>query len=67
MGVVKNKDSIYIRLNEDKDLNYINYNIQQLLGSGIYNISKKIVSPRSNFFSGIKFDPESIRITCRQI
>lgn len=61
------EDSIYIRLNEDKDLNYINYNIQQLLGSGIYNISKKIVSPRSNFFSGIKFDPESIRITCRQI
>jgi len=60
------QDSIYIRLNENKDLDYINHNIQKMLASDVYNISKKIISPRSNFFAGIKFDPEAIRILCRQ-
>jgi acyl-CoA synthetase (AMP-forming)/AMP-acid ligase II len=59
------RDSIYIRLNADCDLDWLNNMLEKTIGLENYFISKKIIEPRLNFFSGIKFDPESIRIMCR--
>lgn len=56
---------IYIRTNNDVDMVYINRQLGILIGTSNYYISKKVVKDRSEFFSGIKFDPESIRIYCR--
>lgn len=56
---------IYIRVNTEIDLNQFNKTLGDKLGSSNYLISKQIIQPRSNFFSGIKFDPESIRIQSR--
>ena len=58
---------IYIRLTNDYDIHELNKKLGQHLGTSDYYIHKKIVHPRQNFFSGIKFDPESIRIVCRQL
>ena len=59
-------ESIYIRLDRDIDLTSLNKKLVNDLGFE-YFISKKIIGPRNSFYSGIKFDPESIRIICRQI
>jgi acyl-CoA synthetase (AMP-forming)/AMP-acid ligase II len=58
---------IYIRSNFDLNLEHVNRQIGILLGTSNYQISKKIVKDRSEFFSGIKFDPESIRLYCRNL
>ena len=58
---------IYIRLTDDYDIDELNEKLGQHLGTSDYYIYKKIIQPRQNFFSGIKFDPESIRIVCRQL
>jgi acyl-CoA synthetase (AMP-forming)/AMP-acid ligase II len=60
-------DTIYLRSNLDIDINYLNKKIDVLIGSHLYHISKKIIAPRELFFSGIKFDPESIRLYCRNL
>lgn len=58
---------IYIRTTDDIDLNGLNKELGLQLGTSNYYISTKIDKPRSEFFSGIKFDPEAIRIYCRNL
>jgi acyl-coenzyme A synthetase/AMP-(fatty) acid ligase len=58
-------DSIYIRSNTAVDLKQVNIEILNLINEKEYQLNKNLVAPREQFFSGIKFDPESIRIICR--
>lgn len=65
-------DMIYIRLNSPYKLYKINEHIKKQIVSqddsnNPYIIHKQIIGPRSDFITGIKFDPEEIRIRCRQI
>ena len=61
------EEKIYIRSDDKLDLNYLNENITRSNDSKNYKISKNLVSPRNNYFSGLKFDPELIRIVCRKL
>lgn len=65
------ENMIYIRTNEEIDLKKLNEIINSEIGPGFdsqnsYMIHKQIVGNRSNYFTGIKFDPEEIRLLCRQ-
>ena len=63
--VDSDKNQIYIRSDVELNLNNLNQTIFSELGLGYYYISKQITGIRSKFFSGIKFDPQSIRMICR--
>lgn len=65
------ENKIYIRTNEQINLENLNKFINAEIGPGLdsenaYFIHKQIVGKRSNYFTGIKFDPEEIRLLCRQ-
>lgn len=62
----KEFEKIYIRLDVDTDLNALNYDLTSIIKQKHYAISSKVVGARSKFFTGIKFDPEVIRIRCRE-
>lgn len=61
-------NQIYIRLDNDKNLEKLNARIsKKIKGDTSYQIRKKIVAPRELFFNGIKFDSEEVRLRCRSI
>lgn len=57
---------IYIRSDKDIDLYKLNKQLSKIVFDNNYRISKKVVGPKINFLNGIKFDPEAIRLKCRQ-
>lgn len=65
--VDQREQKIYIRSDSDLDLNAINSQILELVQKSEYTISKKIIGPRLDFFTGIKLDAEEIRIRCRNL
>lgn len=58
-------NQIYLRVDEEVDLKKINAGIFTTLGLGYYYISKQVIGKREKYFSGIKFDPETIRLLIR--
>lgn len=56
---------IYIRVDCELDLKKLNQGIFDKLGIGYYFISKQLIGHRKKYFSGIKFDPETIRLLVR--
>jgi acyl-CoA synthetase (AMP-forming)/AMP-acid ligase II len=63
----KEFEKIYIRLDFDVDLDDLNRKIVSAINQKHYVISDKVIVPRGKLFTGIKFDPEEIRIRCRKI
>lgn len=61
----KEFEKIYIRLDNDTNLDALNYDLTSIIKQKHYAISKKVVGSRNKFFTGIKFDPEIIRLRCR--
>jgi hypothetical protein len=59
-------EKVYIRTNYPVELIDLNYKLRAIIRQKHYEISKNIVAPRDNFFNGIKFDPEEVRIRCRE-
>lgn len=58
-------DKIYIRSNMPINLDSLNEQILDYINEKEYKIYYNLVISRARCFSGIKFDPEYIRIVCR--
>jgi acyl-CoA synthetase (AMP-forming)/AMP-acid ligase II len=65
--VDKQYEKIYIRINDDIDLEYVNSQILDIIKIDSYLITLKIIADRAMFFNGIKFDAEEVRLVCRTI
>lgn len=68
----KEEDSIYIRINEVLDLDSLNRFIETEIVTNSetrqnYVVHKQLVGKREDFITGIKFDPEEVRLRCRKI
>jgi acyl-coenzyme A synthetase/AMP-(fatty) acid ligase len=68
----KEEDSIYIRTNEALDLDSLNRFIEtEILTNSEsqknYVVHKQLVGKREDFITGIKFDPEEVRLRCRKL
>lgn len=64
------ENKIYIRTNEFIDLDQLNSYLDEeiyLDSKKSYKIHQQIVEKREKFITGIKFDPEEIRLMCRQL
>lgn len=59
-------NSVYIRSDLDLNLDSLNTALEEKIPDPSYRISKKVIGQRNKFFTGIKFDPEEIRILCRK-
>lgn len=71
-------NTIYIRVDEpidlqalnkfiDNELNFYFDNETHVKNSHCYKISKQVVGKKINFITGIKFDPEEVRLRCRNV
>lgn len=60
-------EKVYIRSDVPVELSDLNYRLRAIIRQKHYEVSKNIVGPRDDFFNGIKFDPEEVRIRCREI
>ena len=62
------EETIYLRIDAGliSSLDKLNSEIERHFASTDYHISKMIEGQRLNFFSGIKFDGNEVRLRCRQ-
>ena len=58
-------EMVYMRANNDLSLSKLNNKLSKVIFDERYRVTKILVAKRQDFYSGIKFDAQEVRLRCR--